>query len=325
MRKRRDKEEKIKKSFDTFFSDFKEKTWRPSDFKQYKRSIYKILCSSYKNTENKIDRKYIVENFVPEEERSKFKHTNIYNREWIITTFKQFFASQKEKWKDTRNISELEKWNESLVITLSRKYGYQNKQRVNREVCVEEHDLDGLGCVFKRNAPLRTPITMERVNEELHEIINGNNWWKWSPDSLFRKKPQYLKRLGKKYRDERWKIDWLYILYKVFDDTTIVDAFKHRYTYDRLLDLPTKTKESIQIDQNYGRKDNDALNPEELYIQNEENEVKQWLTNRIYESIEKKLSNQEKEILFSFLEWNQSHKIEVEKIILKLKEDMENQ
>lgn len=325
MNKKHHKEEKIKKSFNIFFSDFKEKKRRPSDFKQYQRSIYNTLCSSYKNTENKIDREYVIDNFVPKEKKIQFKHTNIYNKEGVIKSFQDFFASQKEKWKDTRNTSELEEWNESLVITLGKKYGYEGKQMVNRELCVKEYDLDRLGCVFKRNAPLRTPITIERVNKGVYEIISRSNWWKRSPGSLFRQKPQYLKRLGKKYRDERWKIDWLYILYKVFDDSTIVNTFKHRYTYDRLLNLPTKTKEIIQIDQNRGRRDNDGLNPEELYIQNEEDELKQWLINSIYESIDKNLSDKEKEMLFSFLEWNESHKIEVEEIILKLKEDIENQ
>ena len=97
MRKRRNKEEKIQTGFDTFFADFKGNTWRPSDFKHYQRSIYNILCSSYKNTENKINREYIVENFVPEEKRIKFKHTNVYSRERIVKIFQEFFASQKIK------------------------------------------------------------------------------------------------------------------------------------------------------------------------------------------------------------------------------------
>lgn len=319
------KEKKIKTGFDIFFSDFKEKTWRPSDFKQYQRSIYKTLCSSYKNTENKIDREYIVNKFVPEEKKIAFKRTNIYNKEWIISVFQDFFVSQKEKWKDTWSVSELEERNESLVITLARKYGYQGKQIVNREACVKEYDLDWLGCIFQRNAPLRTPITMERVNEELHEIISSNDWWKRSPDSLFRKKPQYLKRLGKKQRDERWKIDWLYILYKIVDDMTIINAFSHRYASDRLLSLPTKTKETIQIDQNYGRKDDEWLNPEELYIQSEEDKVKQWLIDTIYASIEKRLSDQEKKILFLFLKWNGEHNEEIAAIIEKIRKDLDNE
>lgn len=75
------KEEKIQKSFDAFFSDLKEETRKPYDFKRYNRSIYNILCISYKNTDDKIDWDQILKKFVPEDQKTMFRHTNVYNKE----------------------------------------------------------------------------------------------------------------------------------------------------------------------------------------------------------------------------------------------------
>lgn len=162
MEKSLTKEGKIKKSFDEFFSDFEEKNRRPSDFKQHKRSIYNILCSSYKNKNNKIDWKYILKNFVAKEKRSSFQHTNVYNEAGIIGSFAKFFLHQKQKWKNTWSIAELNEWNESFVITISRKYGYKNTQMVDWEKCIQDYTLDQSWCIFTRNAPIRTPISDRR-------------------------------------------------------------------------------------------------------------------------------------------------------------------
>ena len=322
MNKKEDKEEKIKKWFTIFFSDFKESVWRPTDFKKYQKSIYNILCSSYKDRDNTIDRTYIIENLVPEDKKNNFRHTNIYNKRKIVSIFKSFFTSQKNKGKTTWNIWDLEERNNSLLITLSKIYWRQWKQYVDREKFIKEYNLDKLGYTFIRNAPIRTPITIEEINNELFKIIQTNQA-KWSPNSLVQYKPQYLKRLGKKYRDEKWKIDWLYIIHKVLSDNEVISKFRHRYAYDRLLKVPSKTKENIQIDSNYWRIDNDTLNPEEMYIQKEEEIAKEIMINKIYQSIETNLSNEEKETLFSFLEGDSKGKA-IEDIIFKIKKNLEN-
>lgn len=312
-------EEKIKKSFTTFFSEFTEKTWRPIDFKKHQRAIYNILCREFKNNNNKIHRDFIVKNFVPEDKRNTFNHTNIYNKQWIVDAFKAFFAAQKKQGKTSWTVKELEWWNESLLITLSREYGYQGTQTVDREKFVEDYKLNELGCVFKRNAPLRTPITLERINKDLQKILTHHIPTR-SPDDL---KPQYLKRLGKKRRDEKGNIDRLYIIHKVLEDKDIVNAFDHRYSYNRLLKVPTKAQKKFEIDNNQGKIDHGTLNPEEILIKKEEQEIKNTLLKRIYHSIETSLSDEEREILFTFLEGNQKDKQSVQHIIIKLKDTLE--
>ena len=101
---------------------------RPSDFKQYKRSIYNILCSDYKNEDNKIDREEILVKFISQENQKNFTRTNIYNKQWILTIFSEFFESQKNKWKKTRTVWELTNRNQSLVITIWKKYWRQEQR-----------------------------------------------------------------------------------------------------------------------------------------------------------------------------------------------------
>jgi hypothetical protein len=75
------KKEKIQKNFDCFFEHWEEDTRRPTDFKNFKRSIYNILCHDYKNHESKkIDRDYILNTFISEKNKENFDHTNIYNK-----------------------------------------------------------------------------------------------------------------------------------------------------------------------------------------------------------------------------------------------------
>ncbi len=316
------KEERIQKSFDSFFSEFENISRRSSDFKQYNRSIYNILCTSYKNTDNKIDWKYIIKTFVQEDKRNNFQHTNIYNYRWIIKKFKEFFLSQKQQGKTTWTVSDLENRNESLLITLARKYGYKNTQVVDREKCIEDYKLDKFWCIFKRDRPIRTPILIENINKKLKEIIKKNG--KWSPSILHNQKPQYLRWFGRKYRDKEWKIDRLYIIHKVFDDEKIIKAFRHRYAYDRLLKVPEKIRKgNVFIDLDPKKHSGGDLNPEEILINKEHIEEKEKMIKMMYKSIEKTLSEEEKNQLFWFLEWNEGEKSDIDSIIQKIKENID--
>jgi hypothetical protein len=49
------------------------------------------------------------------------------------------------------------------------------------------------------------------------------------------------------------------------------------------------------------------------------------LIDTIYASIEKRLSDQEKKILFLFLEWNGEHNEEIAAIIEKIRKDLDNE
>lgn len=317
------KEEKMQKKFDAFFSNHKEETRKPYDIKKHRRSIYNTLCTMYKNSENKIDRDQILEKFVSEEQKNNFRHTNVYNKEWIIKIFKEFFTSQKKQWKNTWSVSELNEWNESLVITLSRKYWYQGKQTIDREIFIKEYNLDSLDCVFIRNAPIRTPIVIEDISNHIRKTIEWKGTNKRSPRDLYIKKPQYLKRLGKKYRDSEGKIDRLYILHKVFTDNDIIEGFKHRYACDRLLWVPEKVRKKYEyIDVNNRGINSNEPNPEDIYIEKEQNKDKDMLINKIYESMDKILSDEEKQLLFLFLEWDKGEKKTIEKIIQKIKDDL---
>lgn len=323
MEKQHKREEKIKESFEAFFTDFERETWRSSDFKKYQQSIYNVLCANYKNDDNKINREYILEHFVPKEKKNGFKHTNVYDKIWITNAFKEFFAIQKEKWKLTWSTSDLEEWNQSLVITLSNQYWHQNRQKVDREKFEKDYELENLGCTFIRKAPIRTPISIENINKDLQELLGKKYTGTRSPDSLFTYKPQYLKRLGKKYRDERGKIDRIFIIHKVLNDKDIIDTFRHRYAYDRLLKVPSETTRRNRIKKEI--KDRDSLNPEELLIFNEEETTKKILLQRIYESMERILTKWEKQLVYNFLEGDITKKRETENIIKRLKTDIENQ
>ena len=60
-----------------------------------------------------------------------------------------------------------------------------------------------------------------------------------------------------------------------------------------------------------------------MYIQKEEEIAKEIMINKIYQSIETNLSNEEKETLFSFLEGDSKGKA-IEDIIFKIKKNLEN-
>ncbi len=287
-------EKEIQNSFDNFFILSKGER-RPSDFKSYNRSIYNVLCKSYKNLDDKIDWDYILQRFVPEDKIKEFQRTNIYNKQWIIKSFSDFFESQKIKWKNTRTVWDLDNRNESLVMTISRKYGYNGSWFVNRETFIDEYKLNTLGCPFVRDAPIRRTIVLEAINKEIKNILKNNRYR--SPNILSIKKPQYLKRLWKRYRDHNWKIDRLYILYKVMD-IQIAKQFRHRYAIHRWLDNPsaqTNSKDISKYNVPY-----EGLNPEELLIQKEEQQA--YLQNRenLYKLISN-LSSAEQQVIQKFL------------------------
>jgi hypothetical protein len=80
MKSREIREQEIQSNFDSFFI-LTDGERTPSDFKQYNRSIYNVLCKLYKNEDNKINRDYILQKFVPEDKTKEFQRTNIYNKQ----------------------------------------------------------------------------------------------------------------------------------------------------------------------------------------------------------------------------------------------------
>jgi len=291
MKSKKEKEIKIQNSFNDFFVLTKSKR-RPTDFKSYNKSIYNVLCTLYKNEDNKINRDHILQKFVPEDRAKDFKHTNIYNKLWIIKVFKDFFESQKIKWKLTRSVWELSSRKESLTITISREYWYNGDWFVNREAFVDEYKLNTLGCRFIREAPIHTKINVEAITQGIKDIVENNGYR--SPAI----KPQYLKRLWQRYIDQNWKIDRLYILYKLIDNIEIAEKFRHRYAKHRWLDAPrtrTNRKDISEYNLPYI-----WLNPEELLIEKEEQ--KEYLDNKdkLYNMISN-LSGPEQEVIQRFL------------------------
>lgn len=89
----------------------------------------------------------------------------------------------------------------------------------------------------------------------------------------------------------------------MFDDETIVKAFRHRYAYNRLLKVPEKVKKDNKlVDINDIGIDSHEPDPEQIFIEKEQTSDKEKLINKIYESIDRALSEKEKQQLFLFLE-----------------------
>lgn len=311
------REDKISKVFQNFFESRKsDESRKPYDFKSYNASLYAVLRTNYRTEDNRVDWSLILNKFVPEKYISKFQHTNIYDDKWIKEAFLKFFELQKEKGVLTWSVWELSEYNDSLVMTISKKYGFKWKSFVDREQFIQDYWLDLLWFTFVRNSPIHTKITIERIVSELRRELESDPWFKRSPTKL---RPQYMKWFWKKYRDSYWKIDRLYILYNLLWDENIIARFRHRYYISRLTYVPNRTKDNIQLDGRIRIRSLETLNPEEILIRREEDEINQFLVNKIYDIIDKELSDEEKIKLFDRMNSDSNEMSEVEKIISKIK------
>jgi hypothetical protein len=252
--------------------------------------------------------------FISEKNKENFDHTNIYNKKWILKIFEEFFDYQHKLWRSTRTTSELKNRNKSLIMTIGRKYWRKWLWYVNREQFTKDYNLDSMQCTFKRESQKQTPITIERIKENIIQSITDQG--KRTPTTI---KPRYLKRLGKRYRDNNWKIDRIIIIYKILYEDIIAKQFRHRYKYNRLISAPRNTTNKPY--KNLNEYWNGEKNPEEILIQKEEDELKEKRLNEITKNIQELLSTKEQETIKKFIESNNTQKenIEIENILKKLK------
>lgn len=319
MNKGKYTEERIAQEFQNFFEKNKGEEMRtPSSLKKYNASLYAVLRKEYKRSDWKIDRDTMLGQFVSKDKRKLFKHTNIYNEQGIKKEFTSFFKELKKQNKETWTVGDLKNRNESLVITIGKKYWRNDTGYVDREQFAFDYNLGEHGVLFVREVPKRTPITIDRMIKTIEKDLLKSWNKKRFPTTLHNK---YLKWLGKRYRDENGKIDWLYIIYKVLSDSEINKKFTHRYYISRLLEPPKKIREK-ELLQPYHMKDKSEKNPEEELIEREENDYKENLLQGIYEIIEKNLSKEEQQELFNRMESEEKDTNTIDNILIKLRENI---
>lgn len=307
----------IQRTFDHFFKEKDGENRSPYSFKKYHRSIYNVLCKEYKWKDWKIDRDMILEEFASEENKELFWRTKQYNKPWIKNEFNSFFEYLNKLWKKYRSVNDLNNRNESFCVILQRNNrDITNPQQINRENIIKELDLDNnkYWILFTRRAPKRVPITMEKINIYIADLIYEKKYTHRSPKILFIRKPSYYARLRKNFRTSDNKIDRLYILYKEINDLTLVKHFNHRYSIHLWLKEPksTTTKKEVMRDRIII---NHEKNPEEILIEKE----KQGNRRNTISNLIKKLTPTEQKVIYSFLEEEEYNNDEFTKIIEKLR------